>query len=154
MQGAKSVSFFLDENYIETCKKIYNEFNLKEDIEKFNSRFAIKYYRAYHNSYKAHLDKIEHIFRNFFLHRIFGKNLFVDYGLIIGYHIILTLYALMRCYCMCLWAEDFHFEDIFKSISFVERYFIHTPKILEFWKSMERVEIMSKPIFAHILIHI
>lgn len=149
----KQISTFADENYISSINLIFKKFNLEKDLDKFSSKWAIKYSRIYRNYYQPHLDEVNHIFKNFILHKIFGKDQFIAYGIIKGYHIILTLYALMRFYCMALWIDKFNYEDTFKAITFMEKYYIHSPEILKFWKNVDEIEIMSKPIFAYILIH-
>ncbi|MDI6785634.1 MAG: flagellin lysine-N-methylase [bacterium] len=133
---------------------VYNRFNLKNDLSNFNSKCAIEYLRAYRNDYQIHINNFDHVFKNYFLHKIFGKNLFTGYGIIKGYHIILTLYALMRFYCMLFWSDNFNYEDIFKSISLIERLYVHSPGTLEFWKNVDEIEVMHKPIFAYTLIHL
>lgn len=153
LEYIKSASYYVDDNFINFIKLAYKKFNLEEDLSKFNSRWAIKYLRVYRNCYQPYFNEVNHIFKNFVLHKIFGKEQFIKYGIIKGYHIILTLYALMRFYCMALWIDKFNYEDTFKSISFIERYYTHSPGILKFWENVDEIEIMNKPIFAYILIH-
>ncbi|MFH1449461.1 MAG: flagellin lysine-N-methylase [bacterium] len=146
--------FFAYNKLIDITNLISKNFDLEEDLSKFNSRQAIKYSRNYRNDYLPHLNEINHIFKNFFLYKIFGKEIVIKHGIIKGYQIVLILYALMRFYCMTLWADKFCDDDVFKAISFIERYYSHSPGILDFWKTADKTGLMSEPLFAHILIQI
>lgn len=118
---------------------------------------ALFYRRLGRSWFDPHASVFSPPLRKFMQYKIFKKTFFMEFGFVRGFNILCFMYAVIRMRLMIRAKKENRqptMGDLFDPVHFVELYFSHSGKFLQFWKEVFQSDILTSPAFAEILVRL